>query len=144
MDEPRIQSEYLSKYPKIVLFDGICNLCAASVKFIIRYDKQTKFHFAALQSEIGQQLQGYFQLDAKTVSTVILIENQHVYTQSTAALRIAKNLDKVWPLLYVTLVIPRFIRDYLYKWIAQNRYKWFGQQESCMMPTKEIQSRFID
>lgn len=128
------------KNQPVILFDGVCNLCQSSVQFIIKRDKKAKFKFAALQSEAGQKLlKGH---TAPGLDSVILVENDKVYTHSSAALRIAKGLDGLWPMLYVFVIIPRPLRNWLYNWVAANRYRWFGKQESCMMPTPELKSRF--
>jgi predicted DCC family thiol-disulfide oxidoreductase YuxK len=129
------------KNQPVILFDGVCNLCQSSVQFIIKRDKKAKFKFAALQSEAGQKLlEGH---SAPGLDSVILAENDKIYTHSSAALRIAKELDGLWPMLYVFVIIPRPLRNLLYNWVATNRYRWFGKQESCMMPTPELRSRFL-
>lgn len=139
------QEENLSKAmeDKIVLFDGVCNLCDNSVKFIIKRDKKGIFKMASLQSEVGKQLQEKYGQDTSKVDSVMLIENGKLYTKSTAALRIAKNLDGAWKLFIVFMVIPSFIRDIFYDFIAKNRYKWFGKHDACMIPDKSIKSRFL-
>jgi predicted DCC family thiol-disulfide oxidoreductase YuxK len=126
----------------VILFDGVCNLCNGFVQFVIKRDNVAYFSFAALQSDYAQQ-----KLDAdlvdKNLSSVILMENGIVYTQSTAALRILKQMSGLYPLLYAFIIVPSFIRDAVYKWVARNRYKWFGKTEYCMVPTPELKARFI-
>lgn len=118
----------------VVLFDGVCNLCNSSVQFIIRRDSKGRFRFASLQSEIGKKLLDKFHFSAETSDTIILIENDKLYIKSTAALRIARKLDKLWFLLYAFIILPTSFRDLIYDFIARNRYKWFGKNESCMLP----------
>ncbi|PIQ26386.1 hypothetical protein COW36_14615 [bacterium (Candidatus Blackallbacteria) CG17_big_fil_post_rev_8_21_14_2_50_48_46] len=125
-----------------VLFDGVCNLCNASVQFIIDRDPKAKFHFASLQSEVGQELLKAHKLPTEGFSSLVLLENDLVYIRSTGALRIARQLQYLrWMGLF--LVIPAFIRDSVYDFIARNRYRWFGKQESCRIPTPELKSRFL-
>lgn len=128
----------------IVLFDGVCNLCNASVQFIIRHDKGLVFSFASLQSETANDLLKDFSYTATNLESIVLIENNRLYTRSTAALHIAKNLKGAARLLYTFIIIPRPLRDWVYNWIARNRYRWFGRKESCMVPTKELQARFLE
>lgn len=140
-----MQEQDLSKVmaDKIVLFDGVCNLCDNSVKFIIQRDRKAVFKMASLQSEIGQNLQTHFGQDPTQVNSVMFIENGKLYTKSTAALRIAKHLDGAWKLFIVFMIIPTPIRDIVYDFIARNRYRWFGKHDACMIPDKSIKSRFL-
>ena len=126
---------------RIILFDGECNFCDASVQFIIKRDNGT-FHFASLQSEVGKQLVERFQLQG--IDSVVLIENDRAYTKSTAALRIAKRLHLLWRLCYLLIVLPKPIRDSIYGVIAKNRYKWFGKKEICMLPSEKDRTRFLN
>lgn len=128
---------------RIVLFDGDCNFCDASVQFIIKRDPYAHFYFTSLQSERGRQLKKQYGI-AKEEDSVVLIENGKAYTQSSAALRIAKKLDGLWHLLFLLVLVPKPIRDRFYKYIAQNRYKWFGKKENtCALPTPEMKKRFL-
>lgn len=128
---------------RIVLFDGQCNFCDASVQFIIQRDPAAHFHFASLQSEKGQQLKKLFNI-AETEDSIVLIEKQKAYTKSTAALHIAKKLDGLWHLLFLFILVPRPIRDSVYKYVANNRYKWFGKKEqTCALPSPETRKRFL-
>lgn len=127
---------------RIVLFDGICNFCNSSIQFIIRHDPKGIFKYAALQSDYAKKLVG--DRISPEPESVILYEDGKVYDRTTAALKIARHLNGLWPLLYIFIVIPAFLRDPIYKLIAKNRYKWFGKQEACMMPSKEIRDRFLD
>jgi predicted DCC family thiol-disulfide oxidoreductase YuxK len=126
----------------IVLFDGICNYCNAMVNFAIRNDKKAVIKFAPLQSEAGRMLKEKFQVNPG-IESVILIDNSKVYAYSDAAIRITKYLR--WPskALYAFNIVPKFIREPLYKWVARNRYKWFGKKEACMVPAPGIRARFL-
>lgn len=126
-----------------ILFDGVCNLCNGAVTFVIKRDKKSQIKYAALQSETGQRLLKQFNLSANIFNSFIFIEDGIAYTQSTAALKVCKYLTAMWPLLYGFIIVPGFIRDRIYKWIAKNRYKWFGKQEQCMIPTPELKERFL-
>jgi predicted DCC family thiol-disulfide oxidoreductase YuxK len=127
----------------IILFDGICNLCNSSVNFIIRHDKGNKFKFAALQSDIGNELVEKFSIDSKKTDSIILIKNEKYFIKSSAALRIARGLSGAYPLLFAFMIIPPFIRNLVYDYIARNRYKWYGKRESCMIPTQELKDKFL-
>lgn len=127
----------------IILFDGVCNLCNRSVQYVIRHDAEKKFHFASLQSDAGQQLLKQYHLPADNFNSFVLIQDAKAYTRSTAALRVAKQLKGITKLLYGFIIVPRFLRDAIYNLIANNRYKWFGERESCMLPTPDLQSRFL-
>ena len=126
----------------IVLFDGVCNVCEFSVQFIMKRDKGDYFRFASLQSEIGEKYLTEFKVD-RTVDSIVFIEEHKVYTHSTAALKIAKHLDGSWKLLYFLIIVPKPIRDTVYKWIAKNRYRFFGKKDVCMLPTPEQRNRFL-
>ena len=128
----------------IILFDGVCNLCNASVQFVIEHDPKAVFRFAALQSDFGQAIVAKNTLNTEGGDTVILVENGSIYDRSTAALRIAKRLSGGIKLLSVFLIVPKPIRDFFYKIIARNRYRWFGKQETCWLPTKELKARFLN
>jgi len=132
----------MQEYP-VVLFDGICNYCNALVNFAIRHDKKAFIKFAPLQSEVGIRLRQGYDVDDSTDS-VILIDNNRAYTQSDAAIRIAKYFG--WPAkaLYAFILVPKFIRQPVYKWVARNRYKWFGKKETCMVPGPGVRERFLD
>jgi predicted DCC family thiol-disulfide oxidoreductase YuxK len=128
----------------IVLFDGVCNLCNRSVQFIIKRDKEGLFRFASLQGKTGQSLLQQFNLPTGDLNSFVLIENGKVYTRSTGALRMLRRLKGGWKLLYAFIIIPPFIRNAVYSWIAKNRYKWYGKTEACMIPTPELKSRFLE
>lgn len=130
-------------YNNIVLFDGVCNFCDASVNFIIDRDKKNIFRFAALQSEKGQEILDYFQLDKNDFDSFILIENNKAYKKSSAALLVAKKLGGFCSLSYPLIIIPKFIRDFFYNLIAKNRYKLFGKKDACRIPTPEFKEKFL-
>ena len=127
----------------IILFDGVCNLCNSSVNFILKHDKKKRFIFTSLQSDAAKKILLQFTIKKINLDSIILIENGKVYEKSTAALKILKHLYNGYQLLYAFIIIPKFIRDWVYIIIAQNRYKWFGKKEECMFPTSEIKSRFL-
>ena len=129
---------------KIILFDGVCNLCNRAVQFIIKRDKKEQFLFASLQGKTGNALLKKFDIPGNVFNSFILVEGDKVYTRSTAALRIAKKLNGGWKLLYGLMIIPRFIRNAVYNVISKNRYKWFGKRNECMVPTPELKERFLD
>tara|TARA_R110002020_G_scaffold97177_3_gene232080 strand:+ start:9336 stop:9737 length:402 start_codon:yes stop_codon:yes gene_type:complete len=133
----------MNKSHKIILFDGVCNLCNGAVTYIIKRDNKNVFKFAALQSEIGQKLTSKFKIDTTKVDSIILIDGEKHYEKSSAALHIAKNLSGAYPLLFGFMVVPKFIRNAVYDYIAKNRYKWFGKKESCMIPTAALKSKFL-
>ncbi|KAA9345873.1 thiol-disulfide oxidoreductase DCC family protein [Adhaeribacter soli] len=127
----------------IIFFDGVCNLCNGFVQFVIRYDKGGYFRFASLQSEEARPYLTGNGIDPSELGTVVLYENGKCYTRSTAALRIFRRLSGAWSLLFAGIIIPSFLRDVVYNFVAHNRYRWFGQKESCMLPTPELRSRFL-
>ena len=129
---------------KIILFDGVCNLCNGAINFIIKHDPKGIFKFASLQGETGKKLLAQHNIDPQETDSIVLIDNDQVSLKSSAALRIAKNLNQGYPLLFCFMIIPTFIRNGVYDFIAANRYKWFGKKESCMLPTPELRSRFLD
>jgi predicted DCC family thiol-disulfide oxidoreductase YuxK len=126
----------------IVLFDGVCNFCNGAVNFIIRHDKNRRFSFAALQSERGERLRSVFAIGDE-IDSIILIEDGHAYLHSTAGLRVAKGLGGPWAMAYALIIVPSFIRDFVYKTFAKYRYRLFGKKDVCMMPTPDIRERFI-
>ena len=128
----------------VVLFDGVCNLCNGSVLFIIKHDAQSKLKFASLQSEYGKEQMKRFGLPASVLNSVLLIKNGQLFKKSNAALEISRMLNGIWPLMYAFKIVPLFIRDLIYDWIANNRYKWFGKKEECMIPTPEMNARFVN
>lgn len=132
------------EYNEIVLFDGVCNFCDSSVQFILKKERKPILKFASLQSETGQKLVKHYELDKKGIDSIVYISNGKARIKSTAALYLAKRLNGAYPLLFGFIIVPAFIRNWLYDWIARNRYKWFGKKDSCMIPSKEIRERFVD
>ncbi len=128
----------------IVLFDGVCNFCNKTVKFIIRNDSKAKFRFASVQSESGQLLLGQLGFPLDRFDSLVYISDSKFYVKSTAVLRILRELGRGWQLLYAFVIIPLFLRDGVYNLIAKRRYKWFGKRETCLIPSQEYQVRFLD
>jgi predicted DCC family thiol-disulfide oxidoreductase YuxK len=128
----------------ILLYDGVCNFCDNTVNFVIKKDPQGHFNFASLQSETGQLIQKSFGLNVEKLDSLVLIENKKLYRKSSAALRIAKKLGGLYPLLYAFIIVPPFIRDAVYDLVARNRYKWFGKKDRCLIPDQSVRSRFLD
>ena len=132
-----------STYP-IVLFDGVCNFCNYWVNFAIKRDRKKKLRFTPLQGETAKSLLPQYNILSTSLSSVIFIDGNKVYTQSSAAIRICKYLDGGWKLFYGLMIIPKIFRDWIYNIIARNRYKWFGKKDVCMIPTPEMRARFLD
>jgi predicted DCC family thiol-disulfide oxidoreductase YuxK len=129
---------------KIILFDGVCNLCNSSVQFVIQHDKKDVFRFVALQSDLGQEILKHIGVNPKNIDSIILYEpGVAYYYKSKAALEIAKNLGGFWHFGTIFRIIPTGISNQLYDYIAKNRYKWYGKKESCMIPTAELKSKFL-
>ena len=128
----------------IILFDGVCHLCGAWVRFVIRRDPGARFRFAPLQSPAGRQLVAKHGLRSGEIDSVVLIQDEVVFTKSDAALRILSALPGGWRLLGMGRALPRTWRDWVYGFIARNRYRWFGQAEACMTPAEAVRQRFID
>jgi predicted DCC family thiol-disulfide oxidoreductase YuxK len=135
----------LPKDKKIILFDGVCNLCNASVNFIIKHDKKDLFRFVPIQSNLGQNILYYIGIQPLNMDSVILYEPKIAYYyKSSAALEIMKNLGGFFYFIIILKIIPRSILNMIYDFIAQNRYKWFGKKESCMIPSEELKSKFLE
>ncbi len=135
---------YFCNMEVVVLFDGTCNLCNGVVQFILKRDKAGVFKFASLQSNYASKFISCSTSAAANLSSILFLKAGKKFDKSTAALHIAKELPGFWPLLYGFIIIPKFIRDWVYDWIAKNRYKWFGRQKSCWVPTPELKSKFLD
>lgn len=135
----------IPKDKKLIIFDGVCNLCIASVQYVIKYDKKNNFLFTALQSNTGLALIKKHTIDTTKIDSLLLYsETDGISSKSTAALKIAYNLGFPNSLMAVFFIIPRFIRDWVYDYIAKNRYQWFGKKQSCMMPTPELKRKFLE
>jgi len=129
----------------LILFDGVCNLCNTSVQFVIKHDTKNKYLFAPLQSNIGQAIIRKYNLDTSKTDSILLYSNtKGLKAKSTAALIIAANLGFPTNMLGVFLIVPTFIRNWVYDFVAKNRYKWYGKKEACMIPTPELKAKFLD
>lgn len=128
---------------QLVIFDGVCNLCNGTVQFIIKRDRKKKFSFTTYQSIIGQDILKHYGFPATDQSTVVYVKKGIPYFKSKAVLEILRDLGCGWNLLYILIIIPPFIRDFVYDIIAKNRYWIFGKRESCMVPNSEILDRFL-
>ena len=127
----------------VLLIDGVCHLCQNITRFVVEHDRQRRFSFAALQSTAGKRLLREGGLSETDWNSFVLVENGRYYTKSGAALRVMKGLGGWRSVAYALIVIPAPIRDAVYRWIANNRYRWFGRSDACLMPTKEVMSRFV-
>ena len=136
--------EKIPKGKKLILFDGVCNLCNTSVLQVIKNDKNNLFIFAPLQSNLGEEIRNKFEIDISKVDSIILIDNEYHYIKSTAALKITKHFGGLWKLLQVFWIFPEGFRNFFYDIIARNRYAWFGKKEQCMIPTPELKSKFLE
>jgi len=128
----------------VVLFDGVCNLCNGAVNFVIDRDPDGYFRFAPLQSDVGEKILADTDAADALLDTIVLVEDGEVYDRSGAALRIARYLTGLWPLLYAFIIVPRPLRDAVYDWIAANRYRWFGKRDQCRLPTPNLKERFLE
>ena len=128
----------------VVLFDGVCNFCDDTVQFLIKRDPLAVLRFAPLQSETGQRLLERHGLSTADLNTIVLVDGDRHFTRSSAALEICRRLPEPWNSLVLFRIVPRFVRDAIYRLIARNRYRWFGQKETCMVPTEETRRRFLD
>lgn len=128
---------------RVVFFDGVCNLCNSSVRFIIARDPKLRLKIGTLQSAAGAAAQQLAGLAPGDLDTLVYIDRGRVFTRSGAALRIAWRLRFPWPLFAAFLIVPPFVRDAIYRWVARNRYKWFGKKEVCGLPTPDVQERFL-
>lgn len=135
----------LPKDKKIILFDGICNLCNSAVQFVIKRDKKDVFRFVALQSDLGKEICNYIGVDQKEIDSMILYESGIAYYyKSEAVLKIASYLGSFYSLLSVFKIIPTKISDFVYDYVAKNRYRWYGKKEYCMIPTPELKAKFLE
>lgn len=136
----------IPKHKKLILFDGVCNLCNSSVLYVIKRDKKNTFLFAPLQSNVGKKIIEKFDINTKDVDSIIIYnpEKDSIHHKSTAALKIASQLDFPTNILAIFLIIPSFIRNWVYDFIARNRYKWYGKKDACMIPTPELRSKFLE
>ncbi|SFD69730.1 Predicted thiol-disulfide oxidoreductase YuxK, DCC family [Algibacter lectus] len=133
------------KQKKLILFDGVCNLCNSSVQYVIKRDKKEQFLFTALQSDTGKQILNQYKIDTAKIDSILLYTPEKgINYKSTAALKVATSLGFPVNLMAIFFIVPTFIRNWVYDFIAKNRYKWYGKKESCMIPTPELKNRFLD
>jgi predicted DCC family thiol-disulfide oxidoreductase YuxK len=131
------------QHKTILLFDGYCNFCSNTVQFILKHEKNNALFFASLQSETGVELLNRYHIDPAKTDSLVLIENDRAYVKSSAALRVSKHLKGLYPALSAFMIVPPFIRNWVYDFIARNRYKWFGKSDSCMLPDASVKQRFL-
>ncbi|MHB0755844.1 thiol-disulfide oxidoreductase DCC family protein [Polaribacter sp. M15] len=135
----------IPEHKKLILFDGVCNLCNKAVLEVIKYDKKNTFLFASLQSKTGKKIASQLNINLSKIDSIILYDPGVSYDiKSTAALHIMKDFGGIWNITQIGFLLPETFRDYIYDFIAANRYKWFGKKESCMIPTPEIIAKFIE
>ena len=133
------------KDKKIILFDGICNLCNSSVQYIIKKDQKDQFRFVSIQSDLGQQILQYIGLNPLSLDSIVLYEpNVAYYTKATAVIKIAKTIGGISALLQLMEIFPKKINNSIYDYIARNRYKWYGKKDQCMIPSKAIKDKFLN
>ena len=128
----------------ILFFDGVCNLCSNSVQFVLKHNRQGNIRFASLQSHFAKQKLESFDLPKDYLQSLVLIESGEVYVKSDAALRLSTHLNGIWSIGSAFLIVPRFIRDGVYDFVAKHRYNWFGKAETCWIPKPEWKERFVD
>ena len=132
------------QHQHIILFDGVCNLCNGSVVFVLQHEKTQIFRFASIQSEPGIELLKWCGLPPGYNQAVVYLENGKVHLGSTAALKIGQELTFPWAALsYIGIIVPKFIRDWVYSRIAKHRYQWFGKRDVCMVPSQDLKARFL-
>jgi predicted DCC family thiol-disulfide oxidoreductase YuxK len=127
----------------VVLFDGVCNLCNGAVQFVIKRDKKDHFKFASLQSDFGQKVLEDNAYSQSEFSSFLLLEDGKLYQKSDAAIRLFSTFSGLWFMVKLFYLIPRFLRDFIYDFIAKRRYKWFGKKHSCMLPEGDVRHKFI-
>lgn len=127
----------------IIFFDGVCNLCNASVRFVIKRDHKDYFRFSPLQGDLADAQLQAFAIDPSELNTILLLENGKLYKRSTAALKVTRHLSGAWPLLYGFMIVPAFIRDFFYRIIAKRRYQIWGRTEQCMVPSPDLKRKFL-
>lgn len=131
------------KNKTVLLFDGYCNLCHSSVQFVLKHEKNQELYFTSLQSPIGIEILNHYSINPKEIDSLVLIEKNKAYIKSSAALRLGKYLKGLYILGYMFMIIPPFIRNAVYDYIAKNRYKWYGKQDSCIVPDENLAKRFL-
>lgn len=132
------------KTKRIILYDGVCNLCNRWVRYILKRDKERKFHFCHQQSAVGKSIIKHMPDKIKSKETIIFMDEGKLYAESDAVLMIFRRLGGKYNFLFALIIIPHFIRNFTYRIVAKNRYKWFGKKEHCLIPNDQYRSRFID
>ena len=128
---------------RVILFDGVCNLCNSAIKFVLKRDTKSVFKFASLQSDVARKLLSDLEVSDTALDTIVFIDQGNVYTRSTAALRVSKHLSGLWPLMTGFMIVPLFIRDWVYNLISKNRYRWFGKRDTCSIPSPDVENKFL-
>ena len=131
-------------HESVVFFDGVCNLCNGTVQFLLKIDKHQRLQFGSLQGETAKRILPTYQISTEKLSSIIFIHQNKVYTESTAVLEIFRIIGGFWTIFYIFRIIPAFIRNGIYKWVARNRYHWFGKRSSCRIPTLSERGRFLN
>ena len=130
---------------QIILFDGVCNLCDSAVQMIIKHDTKDVFRFVALQSDLGQKIIQHLGINAQKTDSIILYQQGFAYHyKSEAVLEIAKNLGGIFYFATLFSILPTSVNNYIYEYVAKNRYKWFGKKDACLIPSKEIKAKFLE
>ena len=133
----------MTELKSIIFFDGICNLCNASIDFVIQRDKNDHFLVGALQEDLSKKVLSKYNVKEDYLDSLVLLEKGEIFYKSSAALKIARNLSGLWPALYPLIFLPTFFRDSVYNWIGTNRYRWFGKKSSCRLPTPAEKAKFL-
>ena len=133
----------MTAYKSIIFFDGVCNLCNASIDFVIQRDKKNHFLVGALQEDLSRKILSNFEVKEDYLDSLVFLEKGKIFYKSTAALKICRNLSVFWPAFYPLILIPKFLRDPIYDWIGSNRYRWFGKKDTCRLPTPEEKAKFL-
>ena len=137
-------TEKLPENKKIILFDGVCNLCDSTVRFIIKHDKKDVFRFVALQSDLGRKIINHIGVDTSKTDSILLYEPGHAYYyKAEAAIKIAAELGGIYTLMNIFSILPNALSNLVYDYVARNRYKWYGKKEECMIPTPEMKAKFL-
>ncbi len=136
--------QVLNETGPVLLYDGVCNLCNAAVKWVLRHERNQQMRFAALQSDFGQAVLKENGLDLKQLDSMLVVDDGRVLMRSDAALRMAEIVGGPWRLARIFRIVPKVLRDWCYNFVAANRYNWFGKEESCLLPQPEWRDRFID
>ncbi len=133
----------MSRSQSIVFFDGICNLCNASIDFIIKRDFKNQFLVGALQDDFSKEILSGHQVRQDYLDSLVLLDDDRIFYKSTAALKISRELSGLWPIFYPLIFLPKWIRDPIYDFIGKNRYRWFGKKNTCRIPTPEEKAKFL-